>query len=154
MPSFRICGIPDDISNEVRNTLRSPGYGHPVISEIATGTGPCRACLGLFVTGQDERLLFTYGPYSGTQTVAAPGPVFVHADACPRYDGTALPNALRDLPLLLEGRTDHGTVTRSLPATGKQVDGVLERLLADPGIDFVFVRHGEAGCHIARVDRE
>lgn len=151
--SFRISGLSEAISDEVRSTRISPRYGHRVVAESATGTGPCRSCLGLFDLGKDERLLFTYGPPSGTDTLPAPGPVFIHAERCTRYDGGEIPEDLRRLPLILEGRTNLGTIAVSHPATNDSVDAELDRLLADPDIDFVFVRHGEAGCHIARIDR-
>ena len=69
MAHFHISGLSDELTGEVRDTLRSPGYGHPVVREVATGTGPCRACLGLFHTGTDERLLFTYRPHSERGTL-------------------------------------------------------------------------------------
>ena len=152
MPPFHISGVPSQLSAEVRRTRHSPGYGHPVVAEIAQGTGPCRSCLGLFEVGVEERLLFTYGPPSGSRTRAAPGPVFIHARDCTRYDSDGFPDPLRSLPLLVEARTSDGRVLQSVSAEGGEIDLVLEGLLADPAVDFLFLRHGEAGCHIARVD--
>ena len=48
---FRIAGIPSDLAAEVRQTLRSPQYGHPAHRETATGYGPCRLCLRTFEVG-------------------------------------------------------------------------------------------------------
>jgi hypothetical protein len=45
MAVFHLLGLSDALTREVRKTRLSPGYGHPVVSETARGTGPCRACL-------------------------------------------------------------------------------------------------------------
>lgn len=148
-----IRGLADDLTTAVRQTLRSPEYGHPVLREVASGTGPCRACLSLFVVGVDERLLFTYRPAETDGSLGAPGPVFIHAEPCPRYEGTTFPPALRSLPLLLEARAGQNRVLASRRVTGDEVDGAIAAMLADPAVTSLYVRHGEAGCHIARVER-
>ena len=153
MAAYKIEGLPTRITDEVRSTCKSPGYGHPIYAEVADGTGPCRSCLRLFDVGREERLLFTYQPASGDRVVGAPGPVFIHREECGRYEGTSMPEDLRGLPLLVEGRTNDGTVLRSESTSGDAAEQVIEACLADEQIDFLFLRHGEAGCHIARIDR-
>jgi len=153
MSGFEIHGLTDDFTREVRETGKSPGYGHPVVRELARGTGPCRACLEQFRIGEEERLLFTYRPASTNGTLGAPGPVFIHADACLQYRGTDFPPGLRSLPLLIEARASENRVIVSCAATGAAIDGALAELLANPDVDYLYIRHGEAGCHIARVDR-
>jgi len=153
MGAYKIAGLPSHIAHEARTTGRSPGYGHPVHREVATGTGPCRSCLGLFDIGAEERLLLTYQPDSGDQTLGAPGPVFIHADVCPRYDGNTVPFGLKKLPLLLEARTRDGRTLQSVTAPGENADQVIRTCLHDANVDFVALRHGEAGCFIARADR-
>jgi hypothetical protein len=37
MPSYRVVAIPTEVANAVRSTLKSPGYGHPTHTEVATG---------------------------------------------------------------------------------------------------------------------
>ena len=153
MIEFHIAGLPDTLTEEVRATLRSPGYGHPVYQEVAAGTGPCRACLEQFRVGEEERILFTYRPTSDNGNLGAPGPVFIHARRCEQYRDSSFPPGLRSLPLLIEGigKDDRIPVTRRV--TGTEVDGVVAELLGDPHVEYLHVRHGEAGCHIARVNR-
>lgn len=153
MATYRIAGLPRDVADEARATGRSPGYGHPAHREIATGTGPCRSCLGLFDVGGEERLLFTYRPDLGPSALGAPGPVFIHAHECTRYEGTSLPTGLTRLPLLVEGRTRDGRTSRAEIVPGAQADAVIRERLDDAQVDFVTLRHGQAGCFIARVDR-
>jgi hypothetical protein len=153
MVRFRIEGLPEEIAAEARTTGRSPGYGHPVRRERATGTGPCRSCLRPFRVGAEDRLLLTYRPASGGKSLGAPGPIFIHAEICERYAGTSLPPELADIPLLVEGRTDDGRTLLTSRAEGRSATRAVEECLAVDGIDFAFLRHGEAGCFIARVDR-
>jgi len=153
MSDYRITGIPGALADEARTTRRSPGFGHPIHEEVATGTGPCRSCLGSFKVGEEQRLLMTYRPDFGRRTLGVPGPVFIHSRTCPRYDGSTLPPELLELPLLVEGRTEDGRTLRSERAPGERADDLIRDYLGVGDIDFVALRHGEAGCFIARVDR-
>ena len=149
--TFIVRGMPQSIADEARRTLRSPGYGHPAHREVARGTGPCRCCLEPFVPGRDERLLFTYRP-AGEGNLMAPGPVFVHAEHCDSYAGAGFPAGLRGLPLAFEARAAGSRVTDlragADASAEEQIDG-----LFGAGAEWLHLRHAEAGCFIARVDR-
>lgn len=150
---FRVIALDSATAATVREQRTSPGYGHPAVAEIATGTGPCRSCLTLFEVGRDRRLRFTYCPPSGEGATGAPGPVFIHEATCERFEGEGFPAALHSLPIVVEGRTRDGRVLRADPTPGSEAVVLIEACLADPAVDFLFLRHGEAGCHIARVER-
>lgn len=151
--SFKVRGIPQEIADEVRRTRVSPGYGHPALHEIARGTGPCRCCLRTFVPGVDERLLFTYRPHADDATLMAPGPVFIHADHCEAYAGAGFPDGLRSLPLAFEARAGESRVAGLTCADGARAELEIGRWLADDDTGWLHLRHAEAGCFIARVDR-
>lgn len=153
MGDYRIAGLPSAVADEARTTRRSPGYGHPVHQELATGTGPCRSCLGLFDVGVEDRLLMTYRPDCGDRTRGAPGPIFIHAEECERYEGSTLPAGLRQLPLIVEGRTHDGRILRSERVGGEQADALIRECLGDAAVDLVTLRNADAGCFISRVDR-
>jgi len=151
--SFTVRGIPQEVADEVRRTRLAPGYGHPAHHEIARGTGPCRCCLRPFVPDVDERLLFTYRPSTADDTLMAPGPVFIHANHCAAFAGVGFPAGLRPLPLAFEARMSGSRVAGLSCASGadaeREIAGWLER--GDAG--WLHLRHAEAGCYIARVDR-
>lgn len=150
---YTVRGVPQEIADEVRRTRRAPGYGHPAHLEVAGGTGPCRCCLRTFVPGQDQRLLFTYRPRSEDGSLMAPGPVFIHAEPCEAYSGTGFPEGLRSLPLAFEARANGSRVVDlvSMPETSPEAQ--IEILLGVGHADWLHLRHAEAGCFIARVDR-
>ncbi len=134
--------------------MRSPQYGHPAHAELATGYGPCRLCLQTFQVGTDERLLFTYQPFTDPTALPAPGPVFIHRAECERYNGAELPDALRPLPLVVEGYGAGGALLTQRRVGSALFEEVLESVLGEENVTYAHLRNAEAGCFIARVDRE
>ena len=151
--TFTVRGIPQEIADEVRRTRVAPGYGHPAHQEVARGTGPCRCCLRTFVPGVDERLLFTYRPRADDETITAPGPIFIHADHCETYAGEGFPEGLRSLPIAFEARAGQSRVPGLTRAAGANAEREITKLLQDGDTGWLHLRHAEAGCFIARVDR-
>ena len=148
---YRVIALGQQTADEVRATLRAPGYGHPAHVEVARGTGPCRLCLRPFRIAEEERVLFTYNPFPDDADLPVPGPVYVHRDACARFEDAGFPPELRNLPLALEGYDDRGVPVTRVKASDP--DAAARDVLATPGVAFAHVRHAEAGCFIARVER-
>lgn len=153
MIRYRVTAISYDIADKVRTSLRSPQYGHPAHLELATGFGPCRSCLHTFQEGQEERILFTYNSFSGTDLTPQPGPIFIHQKDCHRYQESEFPSDLNRLELLLEAYNAEGKVTASKnPVIGKAEEAIL-KLLSDESVTFVQIRNAKAGCYVARIER-
>lgn len=150
---FIVRGMTQDLADEVRRTGLSPGYGHPAHIEVARGTGPCRCCLEPFVIGRDARTLFTYRPTGDADSLMAPGPVFIHAKHCSAWSGTGFPDALRVLPLAFEARAAGSLVTAFSARGEENAEAQIERLFAETQSQWIQLRHAQAGCHIARIDR-
>lgn len=153
MTDLRFRGIADAIAAEVRATLRAPGYGHPAHREVAGGYGPCRQCLRTFAIGEEERILFTYQPFREPGSLPAPGPVFIHAAPCSRYDAPTLPPDFRSLPLVLEAYRDGGRLLAQERAGTEASEDRLREMFEQHGADYIHIRNGEAGCFMARVER-
>ena len=151
--SFKVRGIPQALADEVRRTRLSPGYGHPVHEEVASGTGPCRCCLRPFEPGRERRLLFTYRPSGDDTSLMAPGPVFIHAGHCDAYSGDGFPPALRGVAIAFEARATGSRVRQLTTDPGVAAETQIDRLFGHAGNDWLHVRHAQAGCFIARVDR-
>jgi len=150
---LRFHGIPDSVAAEVREKMVAPEYGHPAHRSLAQGYGPCRQCLRTFAVGSDERILFTYQPFREPGSLASPGPVFIHAEACERYDGATLPPDLRKLPLVFEAY-GRGAYLLAQERVGTDAsEDMLREVFDRTGADYVHIRNGEAGCFIARVER-
>jgi hypothetical protein len=154
MRSYRIQGIPEALANDARHSMRSPQYGHPAHAELATGYGPCRLCLQTLEVGAEERLLFTHQSFTDPTALPAPGHVFIHRAGCERYDGTELPDALRPLPLVVEAYGGGGALLAQRRVGSAPFEDVLETVLGQKEVAYAHLRNAEAGCFIARVDRE
>jgi hypothetical protein len=103
MQPIRVIAIPTKIAEEVRSTLRAPVYGFPAHVEPSADAAPCRHCLRLIAPGNTRRILFTYDRFSGIESLPQPGPVYIHADNCPRYaENAGFPEELRHSPRTLE----------------------------------------------------
>jgi len=151
---FIVRGVPQDVADEVRRTRRSPGYGHPAHLEVAAGTGPCRCCLRPFAPGKDQRLLFTYRPPGEGESLTAPGPVFIHAEHCDAWTGAGFPDALRALPLAFEARAAHSRVNALSARADQTAEAQMRDLFDRDRAQWLHVRHAEAGCFIARVQKK
>ena len=152
MTGLRFHGIPAAVAAEVRQTLQAPEYGHPAHRSVARSYGPCRNCLRTFAIGEEERILFTYQPFREAGSLPAPGPVFIHAEACEHYDAATLPPDFHNLPLVFEAYRDGGRLLAQ-ERVGKQAsDAMITQLFERFGADYVHIRNGEAGCFMARVE--
>ena len=153
-PKFSIRAIPDEISAAARNTRKSPQYGHPAHAEVAGGTGPCRQCLCTFDVGKENRILFTYNPFDGLDPYPSPGPIFVHETPCATYSPQdKFPDTLRSLPLVFEGYVSDRCVTVREKVNDGAAETAITRIFDQPEVEYIHVRHGEAGCFIAHINR-
>ena len=49
---FTVIALEQDVADHVREHGRDPRWGHPVVTQPATGFGPCRLCLRTFREGE------------------------------------------------------------------------------------------------------
>ena len=154
MPGYRVIALDRETARKVRDSRRSPGYGHPVHSEIASGYGPCRVCLRDFEVGVERRLLFTCDPFFRLEPYPLPGPVFIHETECDRHpEDQGFPSDLlaHRLTLVAYGRGRHlRAEERVEPNTAEPA---VARLISRPDVDYVHVRDTEAGCYDFRIER-
>jgi hypothetical protein len=151
---IRVIALPTETVKKVLETKRSPGYGHPAYTELATGYGPCRHCLRTFRVGEEMRTLFTCNPFYMVGPVPAPGPVFIHTEECERYDEMAgYPCQLLHYPAMMDGYDSEQRLRTQRTAAGGNHEMVLREMFEDAAVRYVLVRDLEAGCFDFRVER-
>jgi len=150
---FQVVAIPTKVADIVRETMRSPGYGHPAHVETAAGYGPCRHCLRTFEVGKDHRILFTYDPFHGIESLPLPGPVFIHAEACARFSGDGCPEDLRSHRLTFAAYGAGRRLVAEEYVEDGQVEAMIHRLFGREDVRYLHVRDTEAGCYDFRVER-
>jgi len=154
MTTFRISAIPTEVAESVRATLKAPVYGFPAHAEAATDAAPCRHCLRIIEPGKARRILFTYDRFSGVEKLPQPGPVYIHAELCNRYEENAgFPEELRNSPRTLEAYArGRRLIAQEYVADGKY-EQAIERLFTNAQVAYVQVNSTTAGCFTFRIDR-
>ena len=154
MSSFHAVAIPTDVAESVRATMKSPRYGFPAHKEVAAGRAPCRHCLELVKLHEEEAILFTMDAFHGQNVPPSPGPVYIHAKGCARYDGRpGIPEAYRGRLLTLEAFRADRELLGEVRVTNGEEEAAAGILLAKPGVAYVHVRSTEAGCYLFRLER-
>ena len=154
MQAYRVVAVGDRIANAVRKTMRSPGYGHPAHSEVATGYGPCRQCLKTFEVGTDRRILFTYDPFYGREQLPLPGPVFIHEHDCERYPGDGgFPVDLISHSLTLNAYAPGRRLVAQKYVSNGLVEPEIQRLLQSSDVAYIHVRDTTAGCYDFSIEK-
>lgn len=152
--SYKVVSIPDEISSNVRETLISPQYRSLTANvSLANGYGPCRSCLQVFDEGRDLRIYLTYNSFDGLSNLPDPGPVFIHKDECERFQGDGVPPDLLKLPVLLEAFAEQSHLVSRRLMDVTTVDHQISATFADPRVRFINLRNADAGCFIARIER-
>lgn len=130
-------------------------YGLSPERRISPGGYPCRHCLGEIRQGE-AYLTLAYRPFPTVQPYAETGPIFLHADACPRYAAEEiLPPMLVSPDYIVRG---YGYDDRIVYGTGGVVptESIVSRaraLLADPDIAYLHVRSARNNCYQCRIER-
>jgi hypothetical protein len=154
MTAMQVVAIPTQVANEVRSTMQAPVYGFPAHSELGSDDAPCRHCLRTIAGGVNRRILFTYDRFAGVESMPQPGPVYIHAEECPRYSGDAgFPEELRGSPRTLEAYGRGRRLVTQEYVTDGRFEPVIEQLLERPEVDYIQVHSTTAGCFTFRIER-
>jgi len=154
MSSFHAVAIPSEVARAVRATMKSPKYGFPAHKEVAAGRAPCRHCLELVKLNEEEAILFTLDAFHGQNVPPSPGPVYIHAKECPRYDERpGIPETYRGRLLTLEAFGSDRRLLAEVRVANGEEEAATKVLLAKPEVEYVHVRSTEAGCYLFRLER-
>ena len=154
MTSIRIVAIPTEVANSVRETMRAPVYGFPAHAELGSDAAPCRHCLCTIAPGKARRILFTYDRFAGVESLPQPGPVYVHAEDCPRYaEDAGFPEELRSSPRTLEAYARGRRLLAQEYVADGSFEPAIEKLFAHADVDYIQVNSTTAGCFTFRIER-
>ena len=158
MSNFKIVPVSGEYASRIRESRRDD-FGHEVIEQIATGSGPCRVSLRPFVKGVDSRLLFTHSPFGIDNPFNQPGPIFINADDVEEYkDIHRFPPEIKankkSFPLSLIGyNKDQMMVFTQLVGDADVDEMIIEIFEKNPEVEYLHVRNAEACCYICRIER-
>lgn len=120
------------------------------------GGNPCRHCLDDIAQGR-PMLVLAHRPFPAPQPYAELGPIFVHAEDCPRYHETAGVPAmfLRREAIMLRG---YGTDDRIVYGTGKvipteEIESRARHLFKREDVAYIHLRSASNNCFQCRIER-
>ena len=152
--SIRFAALDSAIVEGLRRGDKDANGHHPETA-VSDGKGvPCRHCLAPVEDG-GRYLILAHRPFPEPQPYAEVGPIFLHADACPRGGGEDVPRMLASPQYIIRG---YSARDRIVYGTGRIVATPAIReaaahLLADPAIAYVHVRSASNNCYQCRIDR-
>ena len=150
----KIVAISTEVAAAVRQTMRAPVYGFPAHKELVTDAAPCRHCLRLITPQADDAILFTYDRFTGVEELPQPGPIYMHAKKCFRYDeGGGFPEELRGSARTLEAYARGRRFIAQEYVTDGAFEVAIERLFSNREVDYLQVSSTTAGCFTFRIER-
>ena len=130
--------------------------GQPAERKISDGMGtPCRHCMQMIEAGAPY-LVLAHRPFPAPQPYAETGPIFVHAEPCPRGGGSSLPAFLASTHYIVRG---YGADDRIVYGTGgvvetSRIGARASELLDMETTQYVHVRSAQNNCYHCRTERE
>lgn len=152
--SFYVSGISSELAHYYRHGGVDANGQAPLRSISKGKSNPCRHCLSLIDEG-DEKLVLSHRPFASLQPYSEIGPIFLHANACTRYQAPQLPAWFSYLtPALIRGYNSEDWIVYE---TGQIVEGqalaqTCEAILSRADVSYVHIR-SRFNCFQCRVDR-
>jgi hypothetical protein len=158
MKQFKIVPLSEAYAKKIRTT-NIDDFGHPVITKVATGKGPCRVSLKAFVVGEDERLLLSHTPFEIANAFNQPGPIFISKKEVAAYsDVHRFPSEIKadkeNFPLSLIGYSKNQNMVFTKLVGDDDVDELIPAIFeAHPYVEYLHARNAEACCFICKIER-
>lgn len=158
MSNFKIVPLTKDYAQRIRET-RKDDFGHEVVEQVATGSGPCRVSLKPFEKGVDRRLLLTHSPFEIDNLYNQPGPVFINADEVDEYgDIYRFPPEIKankkSFPLSLISYDENQMMVFTQMVGDGDVDEMITEIFDQkPDVKYLHARNSEACCYICKIER-
>jgi hypothetical protein len=158
MQQFKIVPLSMEYAAHIRSTGKDE-FGHPVVEQVATGSGPCRVSLKPFIKGTDKRLLISHSPFVIDNAFNQPGPVFIHKEVVEAYvDVYRFPPEIKankkSFPLTLIGYSKDQLMVFTQLVGDDDIDELIPQIFAQhQDVEYLHARNAEAGCYICKIER-
>ncbi|HEV2843007.1 MAG TPA: DUF1203 domain-containing protein [Chthoniobacterales bacterium] len=150
--NFRIVPLRTEIAEAARHAAEGGVSDHAVVTADSPNGYPCRHCLRWAQPGE-RMILFPFAAIAPGRPYSESGPIFVHAEACERYEATReFPPAFRTGRVIRAYNSQREIIAAEV-ANGEGPEPVIERFLEKPETAFVHVRSASHGCYTMEVER-
>jgi hypothetical protein len=148
---FRVVALPTEVADAARKAAAENRPDHRLVVADSSHAFPCRHCLQWAEPGE-RVILFPYNAVPTGLPYAETGPIFVHADACPRYAEQEYPGAFRQGRVFRAYNAANDLIDARLP-NGEGPEAVIEKLFENHETAFVHARSITHGCYTFMVER-
>ncbi len=158
MKNFKIVPLKEAYAAQIRNTNKDY-TGNTVITQLASGKGPCRVSLKPFIVGEDYRLLFSHSPFTIDNAFNQTGPIFIHKKAVKAYDDVyRFPPEIKadkvHFPLSLIGYNKEQNMIFTRLVGNDDVDELISKIFeTETEVEYLHARNAEACCFICTIER-
>ena len=150
--NFRIVPLATEIAEAARHVAANGALDHAVITVDSPRGYPCRHCLRWAQPGE-RVILFPYPAIRHGHPYSETGPIFVHAEACERYNATdEFPADFRNGRVLRAYNASYDMIDTEV-VNGSEPEAVIEKLLENPETAFVHARSVTGGCYTFGIER-
>ena len=153
--SFRITGLPSEPFQHLYGKSAAELAGLGVERHIASGKPgfPDRVSLRDADPGETV-LLLNHEHQSARTPYRASHAIFIIEGEHARFDAVdEVPPVLRVRMLSLRAFDARGAMLDADLTDGKDVEALIERLFANPEVDYIHAHYAKRGCYAARIDR-
>ena len=149
--NFRIVPLPTKVADAARSAIAAAAPDHALVTADSPSGYPCRHCLQWAKSGE-QMILFSFaaiadGPYREI------GPIFVHAEPCPRYTESEIYPADFRNGRVIRAYDDRKFIVDARVVNGGGPEAAIEELLEHPRTAFLHVRSSGYGCYTMGVER-
>ncbi len=156
MTALRFVALDSDLVKTWRRGAADANGQTPERQFSDGGGNPCRHCLDDIAEGAPF-LVLAHRPFPGPQPYAEVGPIFVHAEDCPRYGetGRAPEMFARREAIMIRG---YGSDDRIVYGSGKvipteDIEAAARQIFEDPKIAYLHLRSASNNCFQCRIER-
>jgi hypothetical protein len=144
--NYRVVPLPTEVAETARRMAQAGATDHAYVTADSPAGYPCRHCLRWARPGE-KLVLFPYPSIPPGRPYSETGPVFVHAQSCPRYDATSqYPTDFRSGRVIRAYNATQDMIAAEAVATNDP-EAVIEKLLANPETEFLQARSADRGCY-------
>jgi hypothetical protein len=149
---FQVMGLPTAIADAARKAAAEGKPDHRIVVVESSNSAPCRHCLQWAKPGE-RVILFPYDAIPPGRPYSERGPIFVHANPCPRYEDESYPAEFRQGRVFRAYNRDNDLIDALLPS-GEPPQAAIAKLFENPETAFVHARSATHGCYSFKIERQ
>lgn len=150
--NYRVVPLPTELADAARRAAEAGASDHAIISVTSPNEAPCRHCLRWAHPGE-QVILFPYASIPAGRPYSETGPIFVHAQPCPRYESTEqYPADFREGRVIRAYDREQNMIAAE-NVNGRDPETVIEKLFTNPEAESIQVRSADRGCYTFRIER-